>query len=131
MTYRLAEELELKLLNGTKQKEANDFKYLGSWVDSTEEDMRIRKGLVVTHKIHERRVRFAGHNTRQAGTPLSKLILWEPTHGRASRRRRASRGRPVSRRWRASRGRPASRRRPALCYVEFHKSVAGVTDTDG
>ena len=33
----------------------------------------------------ERRMRFAGHNVRQAGTPLSKLISWEPTHGCASR----------------------------------------------
>ena len=32
-------------------------------IDSTEEDMRIRKGVAVTHKIHERRVRFAGHKT--------------------------------------------------------------------
>ena len=67
MGYNIEEELDLKLLDGTKQKEANDFKYLGSWVDPTEEDMRIRKGVAVTHKIHERRMRFAGHNTRQAG----------------------------------------------------------------
>ena len=32
-------------VDGTKLKEVNDFKYLGSWVDSTEEDIRIRKGL--------------------------------------------------------------------------------------
>ena len=46
MAYNIEEELELKLLDGTKLKEVNDFKYLGSWVDSTEEDIRIRKGLV-------------------------------------------------------------------------------------
>ena len=45
MAYNIEEELELKLLDGTKMKEVNDFKYLGSWVDSTEEDIRIRKGL--------------------------------------------------------------------------------------
>ena len=51
-------------------------------------------------------MRFAGHKIRQAGTPLSKLILWEPTHGRASRDR------------------------PALSYVEVLKSDAGVTYTE-
>ena len=38
----------------------------------------------VTDKIQECRMRFAGHNIRQAGTPLSTLILWESTPGRAS-----------------------------------------------
>ena len=116
--------------------------YLGSWVDSTDEDVRNRKCLAwagaskmkkifnvhckgyvtkeelyetmmrVTDKIQERRMWFAGHNIRQAGTPLSKLILWEPTHGRSSRGRRASRG------------------RSALIYVEVLKSDVGVTDTE-
>ena len=45
MAYNIEEERELKLLDGTKLKEMNDFKYLGSCVDSTEEDIRIRKGL--------------------------------------------------------------------------------------
>ena len=35
----------------------------------------------VTDKIQESMMRFAGHNIRQA----SKLMLWEPTHGQASR----------------------------------------------
>ena len=60
----------------------------------------------VTNKIQERRMRFAGNNIRQAGIPLSKLIFWEPTHGRASRGR------------------------PALSYVEVLKSDACVTDTE-
>ena len=46
MAYNIQEELQLKLFDGTKLKEVNDFKYPGSWVDSTEEDIRIRKGLV-------------------------------------------------------------------------------------
>ena len=66
----------------------------------------------VTDKIEVRRMRFAGHNIRQAGTPLSKLVLWESAHGRASR------------------GRPASKGRPAISYVEVLKSDAGVTDTE-
>ena len=49
---------------------------------------------------------FAGYNIRQAGTPLSKLIHWEPTYGRASRGR------------------------SALSYVEVLKSDAGVTYTE-
>ena len=57
-------------------------------------------------------MRFTGHNKRQVGTPLSKLILWEPMHGHASR------------------GRPASRGQPALSYVQVLKLDAGVTDTE-
>ena len=45
MAYNIEEELELKLLHGTKLNEVNDVKYLGSCVDSTEEDMRIRNGI--------------------------------------------------------------------------------------
>ena len=56
--------------------------------------------------IQECRMLFAGHNIRQAGTPLSKLILWEPTHGRVSRGR------------------------PTLSYVEVLISDAGMTDTE-
>ena len=59
----------------------------------------------VTDKIQERRMRFAGHNIREAGTPLSKLILWELTHERSSRGQ------------------------PTLSYVEVLKSDASVTDT--
>ena len=70
-----------------------------------------------TDKIQECRMRFAGHNTRQKGTPLSKLILWEPTHTRFTLQTRFK-------------GRPASRGRPALSYVEVIKSDAGVTDTE-
>ena len=57
----------------------------------------------VTDKIQERRMRFAGHNIRDA---IGKTILWEPTH------------------------RCASRGRPALSYVEILKLDAGVTDTE-
>ena len=60
----------------------------------------------VTDKIQERRMMFAGHNIRQEGTPLPKLILWEPPPGLASRGR------------------------PTLSYVEVLKSDASVTDTE-
>ena len=32
MAYNIEEEIELKLLDGTKLKNVNDFKYIGSWV---------------------------------------------------------------------------------------------------
>ena len=60
----------------------------------------------VTDKIQERRMRFAGHNIREAGTPLSKLIPWEATHG------------------------CSSRGQPALSCVEVLKLDDGVTDTE-
>ena len=60
----------------------------------------------VTDKIKERRMWFAGHNIKQAGTTLSKLIFWEATHGRSSRGQ------------------------PALSYVEVLKSDDSVTDTE-
>ena len=60
----------------------------------------------VTDKIQEHRMWFAGHNIRQVGTTLSKLIHWEPTHG------------------------CASRGRPTFSYIEVLKSDAGVTDTE-
>ena len=39
MAYSIEEEIDMKLLGGTKLKEMNDFKYQGSWVNSTEEEM--------------------------------------------------------------------------------------------
>ena len=55
MAYNLEEELEQKLSDGTQLKEVNDFIYLGSWVDSTAEDILIRKGLAwaVANKMKE------------------------------------------------------------------------------
>ena len=51
MKYNIEEEIEIEIVNGTRIEQAivestgkQDFKYLGSWVDTTYEDMRIRKG---------------------------------------------------------------------------------------
>ena len=51
MYYNIEEEFEIAIADGTKIEQAivkstgkQDFKYLGSWVDTTYEDMRIRKG---------------------------------------------------------------------------------------
>ena len=68
----------------------------------TNEELYVTK-VRITEKIQERKMRFTGHNTRQAGTPSSKLILWEQTPG------------------------GASRGRPAPSYVEVLKSDASVT----
>ena len=59
-----------------------------------------------TVKIQERRMWFNDDTIRQVGTPLSKLMLLELTHG------------------------CASRGQPALTYIEVLKSDAGVTDTE-
>ena len=55
MTYNIEDQVDgiqhrrrvrAETVDGTKLKEVNDFKYLGLLVDSTEEDILIRKGLV-------------------------------------------------------------------------------------
>ena len=41
----------------------------------------------VSGKVAARRMRLAGHCQRHQELPASKLVLWEPTHGRRSRGR--------------------------------------------
>lgn len=41
----------------------------------------------LSDKIRERRTRFAGHCSRSAKEPVSKLVHWIPKHGRRSRGR--------------------------------------------
>jgi len=43
ITYNTPEHTPLKTLEGRELKEVPDFKYLGSWVDSTERDIKIRR----------------------------------------------------------------------------------------
>lgn len=45
MTYNIKDSLHLKVASGAELKNVEDFKYLGSWVDSTEKDIKIRKAL--------------------------------------------------------------------------------------
>jgi len=51
MSYNIPEEFELKLGDGTvirralTEKKEQDFKYLGSWVDTSYKDLKIRKAL--------------------------------------------------------------------------------------
>ena len=45
ITYNLPEHPPLTTTGGTVLKEVNDFKYLGSWVNSTEQDLKVRKAL--------------------------------------------------------------------------------------
>ena len=45
MTYNIPEHDPLRTVTGDVLKEVADFKYLGSWVESTEADIKIRKAL--------------------------------------------------------------------------------------
>ena len=45
MTYNIPEHSPLKTISGDELKEVTDFKYLGSWVGSTEGDIKVRKAL--------------------------------------------------------------------------------------
>ena len=45
MTYNIPEHAPLRTVSGDVLKEVVDFKYLGSWVESTEGDIKIRKAL--------------------------------------------------------------------------------------
>ena len=38
-------DVEIRTVDGSSLEEVNDFKYLGSWVRSTEQDIRVRKAL--------------------------------------------------------------------------------------
>ncbi len=168
MSYNIAEDIEMKIADGTKIEQAivestgkQDFKYLGAWVDTTYQDIRIRKGQAwsamtkmdtiwksnmsrktkinyfrataeyvllygcetwtltkkleksidgcytrmlrkalniswrqhmsnkelygeipqVSTTIRRRRLRFAGHCSRNTSDPVSQLLLWEPSQG--------------------------------------------------
>ena len=60
----------------------------------------------ITDKIRERRLRFAGHSCRSAEEPISRLLLWNPKHGR----RKAG--------------------RPSLTYVNLLKQDTGLEEPD-
>ena len=186
ITYNIQEEHPpLTTTGGTALKEVNDFKYLGSWINSTEQDLKVRKALAwralngmasvwnsnlprqiklsffyatvesvllygsecwtlkptlqksldgcytrmlrvvlnisknthitntnlyagihrVSDKIAARRMRLAGHCQRHQELPVSKLVLWEPSHGHLSRGC------------------------PTLTYVDVLKKDAGVQST--
>ena len=50
------------------------------WKERVTNEELYGKMMRVTDKIQEHRMLFVGHNIRQAGTRVSKLILWEPMH---------------------------------------------------
>ena len=159
------EDKTITTADGTELESVEDFKYLGAWTASTEQDLKVRRALAwkalhgmrrvwssdmgedlkrrlfvatvesvllygaetwtltaqqekaldgvytrmlrmalgvtwmdhirnvdlygdlprVTDKIRERRMRLAGHCVRHPELEASKLILWEPTHGKARR----------------------------------------------
>ena len=45
MAYNIKDHLELRTASGAELKRVGDFKYLGSWVESTEKDLKIRRAL--------------------------------------------------------------------------------------
>jgi hypothetical protein len=45
MTYNIEDQCPIKTTSGAVLKRVADFKYLGSWVESTEQDVKIRKAL--------------------------------------------------------------------------------------
>ena len=45
ITYNIKDHLHLKTTSGAELRSVEDFKYLGSWVESTEKDLKIRKAL--------------------------------------------------------------------------------------
>ena len=45
LAYNIEDDLTLRTDDGEELERQDDFKYLGSWVDSTEKDVRIRKAL--------------------------------------------------------------------------------------
>ena len=163
IAYNLpAEYAALMTAEGTALRKVNDFKYLGSWVNSTERDLKVRKALAwralndlskvwksslsrrikisffqatvesvllygceswtlkasleksldgsytrmlrvvlnidphkhvaneqlysglprISDRVAARRMKLAGHCYRHQELPASKLVLWEPKHGR-------------------------------------------------
>ena len=167
LTYNTPEPITLKTRGGVELERKLDFKYLGSWVDNTEADVKKRKALawqalngmhkvwdsrlsremktrffqatvesillygceswalttsleksldgtytrmlrrvhgirweshttntelygstpLVSSKVASRRMRLAGHCYRHPELCASKLVLWQPTHGRKDRGR--------------------------------------------
>ena len=45
MAYNFSEPIEIKTIDGSKLKEVSNFKYLGGWMNGTENDFNIRKTL--------------------------------------------------------------------------------------
>ena len=162
MCYNQSQETTIRTNDGTELQEVKDFKYLGTWMESTEKDVKLRKAAAwkacnkltkiwkstlpkplklriftatvesvllygceawtvspklakeldgcytrmlrmaynihwkqhisnhelygelprVSQKIRERRCRFAGHCSRSTDEPVSKLLHWDPRHGR-------------------------------------------------
>ncbi|KAL5252408.1 hypothetical protein ACHWQZ_G015245 [Mnemiopsis leidyi] len=124
------EEANIKSSSGRQLKHVKDFKYLGSWIATTEKDIRTRKEKAwaachklmkvwksnlrrkvygtlprATIKIQARRMRLAGHLQRHPELTASSLLLWEPKHG------------------------ARTRGRPALTYVDNLRKDTGLSDT--
>ena len=167
MAYNQPSCVSIKTVDGNSLEEVHDFKYLGAWVQSSDQDIKVRKAMAwkasnklnsiwksnlprplkiklfqatvesvllygcetwtitkknrkaldgcytrmlraalnvswkqhmtnkelygdiphVTSKITTRRLTFAGHCKRAKGSPVSKLVTWQPTQGKRTRGR--------------------------------------------
>ena len=56
-----------------------------SWKEHPTKKLLYDKLPPVSHKIRDRRLRFAGHCYRHKDELASKLLLWQPSHGKRSR----------------------------------------------
>ena len=67
ITYNiLPDHPPLMTTGGNALKEANDFKYLGSWVNSSEQDLKVRKALAwkaVNARVSNNLFLFLSHRT--------------------------------------------------------------------
>ena len=55
ITYNLQVMVDISSLKGELIKNVNDFKYLGSWIDSTLKDINVRKAQAWLHAINFRK----------------------------------------------------------------------------
>ena len=81
-TWSLTEKLT-KQLDGTYTKMLRMVQNI-SWQSHTTNEVLYGHLPKVSEKIAERRLGLAGHCVRHPEEIASNLILWEPTHGRAS-----------------------------------------------
>ena len=84
-SWTLTKQLERKI-DGTYTRMLRDVKQI-HWSSHTPNSQVYGTMPKISTKIRARRLRFAGHCFRQTDLPVSKLVLWAPTHGvRASGR---------------------------------------------
>ena len=103
MSFNQDEPSNVTTISGYKLKEVDNFKYLGCWMKSTEDDIKVRKALAWTacHKLRKmwtsslkRSIKvhlfIARHCVRHPEEIASQLVLWQPVRGNAGRGRKTT-----------------------------------------